>query len=125
MIGISEWYPIVISSPPKLTLRNRTIGYNPRLFENPEEFRPSRWYGKSDSDMTFFGFGPRACVGKKFSIAEAVCLLTLMLQEWKVEPIFNTGETPEMWRNRVLQGTLAGLAFGVVSVPLTFTRRTC
>jgi len=49
----------------------------------------------------------------------------MLLKDWKVEPIFNAGETPEMWRSRILQGSIkSGLAFGVKSVPLVFSRRT-
>ena len=98
--------------------------YNPRLFDNPEEFRPSRWYNKPDGDPDFFGFGPRSCIGKKFATAEVVCMLTMILRDWKVEPLFEPGETSEMWRERGLSAKLiGGQAFGVAAVPLTFTRR--
>jgi hypothetical protein len=60
----------------------------------------------------------------KFALTEAICFLTMLLKDWKIEPIFNAGETPEMWRSRILQGSIKnGLAFGVRSVPLVFSRR--
>jgi len=98
------------------------LGYNPRLFDNPEEFKPSRWYGKSDADLVFFGLGPRSCIGRKFASVEAVCILTMILRDWKVEPLFNDGETPEMWRKRGLRASMHQ-TFAAEAVPLTFTRR--
>ncbi|KAJ7833144.1 hypothetical protein B0H14DRAFT_2801526 [Mycena olivaceomarginata] len=35
--------------------------YNSKYFPEPEEFRPSRWYGTADNDMTMFSLGPRTC----------------------------------------------------------------
>lgn len=35
--------------------------YNAQYFPEPEDFRPSRWYGASENDMTMFSLGPRAC----------------------------------------------------------------
>jgi len=99
------------------------IHYNPRIYENPEQFKPSRWYGKADSDSTFFGFGPRACLGRKFAQTEATCLLALILRDWKVEPVFLEGETTEKWRDRIMQGSMVGLGFGIRSSPLRFNKR--
>ncbi|GLB43524.1 putative cytochrome p450 [Lyophyllum shimeji] len=41
------------------------VQYNPRSFENQEEYRPSRRYGTRDSEaFTAFSVGPRACIGR-------------------------------------------------------------
>lgn len=101
----------------------RFSDYNPNVFDNPEEFRPSRWYGKRDAEMIGFGVGSRACLGRKFALTEAICLITLILRDWKIEPVLEEGETFTSWRARVLQSRVVGLTFGVKSVPLKFTRR--
>ncbi|EPS96416.1 hypothetical protein FOMPIDRAFT_1053342, partial [Fomitopsis schrenkii] len=56
------------------------IHYDPETFADPERFKPSRWYGAHEPDLTVFGLGPRACLGRKFSMMEAVCLLSLLLR---------------------------------------------
>ncbi|KAG6850123.1 hypothetical protein H0H93_000745 [Arthromyces matolae] len=95
------------------------IQYNPRYFEEPEAFKPSRWYNTSSESDTFsaFSIGPRACIGRKFATTEAVAFLTMLLRDYKVEPILKDGETKEEWRKRVLDGRIV-LTLGVADVGL-------
>lgn len=39
----------------------RSLDYNPRIFPVPEAYKPERWYGLHDNDMTMFSTGSRAC----------------------------------------------------------------
>ncbi|KAG6898860.1 hypothetical protein C0993_003485, partial [Termitomyces sp. T159_Od127] len=98
--------------------------YNPRYFEKPEEYKPSRWYNISSESDAFsaFSIGPRACIGRKFATTEAVAFLTMLLRDWIVEPLLENGENKEVWRERVLDAHLV-LTLGVTDVPLRFTRR--
>jgi len=98
------------------------IHYNPRHFPEPEEFRPSRWYGANENDLSMFSFGSRACIGRKFATTEAVCFLTLLLQEWKLEIILRAGETRHQWRERVMKGIVT-MSLGVGKVPVRLVRR--
>lgn len=100
------------------------IQYNPRYFDEPEKFKPSRWYGTSNESDSFtaFSIGPRACIGRKFATTQAVCFLTLLLRDWMVKPILRDGETKEAWANRVLDASIV-ITLGVRDVPLTFSRR--
>ncbi|GLB42782.1 putative cytochrome P450 [Lyophyllum shimeji] len=100
------------------------VQYNPRYFDEPEKYKPSRWYCISNESEAFsaFSIGPRACIGRKFATTEAVAFLTMLLRDWKVEPILKEGETKEQWRDRVLDAKLV-LTLGVSDVPLKFTRR--
>lgn len=102
------------------------LQYNPRYFSEPEKYQPSRWYGDAtspDAEFSAFGFGPRQCIGRKFATTEAVAFLTLLLRDWKVEPLLNDGETNEQWKERVMQAKLM-LTLGVRKVPIRFIRRT-
>ncbi|KLO18993.1 cytochrome P450 [Schizopora paradoxa] len=102
------------------------IGYHnhPEYFPDPDAFKPERWYGQHlESELTMFGFGPRACLGRKFAMVEAVCFLAHIFRDWKLDIILLPGESRAAWRARVLQGRLLGLAFGVKDVPLRMTRR--
>ena len=71
----------------------------------------------------FISLGPRACNGRKFATTESVCFLTLLLRDFKVEPLLRAGETKEQWRDRALVAKIA-LTLGVVDVPVRFIRRT-
>lgn len=39
------------------------IEYNPRYFEEPDEYRPSRWYGKENEAEAVTAFSIGACRG--------------------------------------------------------------
>ncbi|KAG2002311.1 614/534 cytochrome P450 [Coprinopsis cinerea AmutBmut pab1-1] len=91
-----------------------SIHHNPHSFPNPEAYMPSRWYGVPESQHSMFGFGTRACIGRKFSHLEALTFLTLLLRDWKLDVILRDGETREGFATRVMSETsLVGLSFGV------------
>ncbi|KAF8637894.1 hypothetical protein AX17_002517 [Amanita inopinata Kibby_2008] len=100
------------------------VQYNPRYFDEPETFKPSRWYGVSSESEVFsaFSIGARACLGRKFALTESVCFLAMLLRDWKVEPLLRPGETKDAWRNRVLDAKVL-LMLGVSDVPIRLTRR--
>lgn len=62
------------------------------------------------------------CIGRKFAITESVCWLTMLLREWRVEPILQPGETKEKWQRRVMDAKLV-MTLGVADVPARFVRR--
>ncbi|KAF7360370.1 hypothetical protein MVEN_00766700 [Mycena venus] len=101
------------------------VQYNPRYFEDPETYKPSRWYGlPPDSErFTAFSVGGRACLGRKFATVEATCFLTLILREWQVLPVFRSGETKEAWSARVMNDTRALMTLSVAEFPLRLVRR--
>ena len=53
---------------------------------------------------------------------EVVCLLTMLLKEYKVEPLLNKNETKDQWKQRVMSVKVA-LSLGIRDVPITFVRR--
>jgi cytochrome P450 len=50
--------------------------------------------------------GPRACPGRKFAATEVVCFLSLLLRDWRAEPLLLNGEDMEGWRQRVLDAEM-------------------
>ncbi|KAJ7221875.1 cytochrome P450 [Mycena rebaudengoi] len=98
------------------------IHYNAQYFPEPEDFRPSRWYGASENDMTMFSLGPRACIGRRFALTEGVAFLSNLLRDWKLHIILNPGETRTQWRTRVMTA-VATMTLGVGNVPVRLTRR--
>ncbi|GBE78989.1 predicted protein [Sparassis crispa] len=111
--------------PPGVRIIIDMIGlhYNPNLFQDPERFDPSRWLGIAESELSFFGLGPRACLGRKFAMTEAVCFLTLLVRDWELGVSLGEGESKAQWRERVMQGRMLGLTFGVPNIPVRLRRR--
>ncbi|KAF8994053.1 cytochrome P450, partial [Cyathus striatus] len=97
---------------------------NPCYFDDPEIYRPSRWYDVSNESEAVIGFGlgPRGCLGRKFAITEAVCFLTMVLRDWKVEPLTKTGQSIDEWFEELSKCT-AFLTLGARSVPIRLVRR--
>ena len=122
MIGLRECpIPMHLSSPSSDTLN---ADYDPRFYPDPERYDPSRWYDvQNETDLTYFGLGPRACLGRKFALVVAAALMTCLMRDWKFEVPLRDGETKAQWRERVMQGKYAGLGFGVHHIPIKMSRR--
>ncbi|KAF8172489.1 cytochrome P450 [Pholiota molesta] len=110
----------------QLTLNVAALHYNPRYWEDPHTFRPSRFLGDWPRDAFLpFSAGSRACLGRKVFETEAIAILTVLLARYRIvpkdEPEF-TGETFEQRKARVL-ACRAGLTLTPLRVPLTFIRR--
>ncbi|KAF8994035.1 cytochrome P450 [Cyathus striatus] len=97
---------------------------NPCYFDDPETYRPSRWYDVTNESETIagFGLGPRSCLGRKLAITESVCFLTMVLRDWKVEPLTKAGQSVDEWFEEVSKCT-AFLTLGVGNVPVRLVRR--
>lgn len=97
---------------------------NPLDFPEPHVFKPSRWYGVSESETLMFGAGPRNCVGRKFALTKSLNLLAHILHDWKLDIELKPGETREGYEKRVM-GTAGfdGTAFSVGRFGLKFIRR--
>jgi cytochrome P450 len=68
------------------------IQRDPRWFEDPSVFRPTRWLdGRADEIPRFaylpFGGGPRVCIGNHFAMMEAVLVLATIMQRHQVFPV--------------------------------------
>ncbi|TCD70732.1 hypothetical protein EIP91_002108 [Steccherinum ochraceum] len=102
------------------------LHHNPKYWEDPHKFDPSRFLGDwpRDAFMPFSG-GVRSCLGRRFSELETVVVLTMLLQKYKItikeEPEF-AGETFEQRKARVLKAKVA-MTITPLRVPLVFTRR--
>jgi len=101
------------------------IDHDSRYFPEPEKFEPSRWDDEITAHDAFLGFshGTRACIGRKFALAEMICFLVMLLRDWRVDVEFENKEAPEQWRDRVLTSQ-AHAAHGLGPVALRLTRRT-
>lgn len=68
----------------------RMIQRDPRFYDDPHEFRPSRWDGDLRSELhnfayAPFGGGPRICIGREFALMEAKLALATIGQEYELE----------------------------------------
>ncbi|KAJ6625855.1 cytochrome P450 [Mycena sp. CBHHK59/15] len=131
---MTEDTPVKVTRPTEKTLVFKrgslvvidliSLHRNPNIFLEPDVFRPPRWYGVSEHDVSMFGYGPRACLAKKFTNVEALCFLALFLRDWKVSIPLPAGESMAEYEERVMRNAgRVGLAFGVRSISLKLTRR--
>ncbi len=60
---------------------------NPKVWEDPEEFRPERFLPNAEKKDRFaflaFGAGPRACIGAQFATNEAVIVLAAFVRKFR------------------------------------------
>jgi cytochrome P450 len=77
---------------PSIYLTNR----NPRVYEDPEEFRPERFVGEAPETFSWipFGGGIRRCIGASFAQLEMKLILRTVLSE--LEPKLPRGRR---WRS--------------------------
>ncbi|KAG5648537.1 hypothetical protein DXG03_003148 [Asterophora parasitica] len=97
---------VVVPKGVDITIDVPGLHYNPRYWEDPHSFKPSRFLGEWPRDAFLpFSAGARACLGRKFFETEGIAILTLLVSRYKIEikeePQF-AGETFEEKKARIL-----------------------
>lgn len=97
--------------------------------DDAHEFKPERFIDTDtykwprDGFMTFSA-GPRGCVGKTFALTEAVVILSLLVRNFELFPVY---PSPSMHRNReelrrALLGYSTALTIGPTTKKVVFRR---
>lgn len=127
LLSIRAFLDFFVKGQPQLTDTPYEISdYNPRHFPEPGSFKPARWESESATDgdaFVGFGYGPRACIGRKFALVEGVCFLVMMLRDWRVEVDLVGDETPEEWRRRTFDEQIHAMK-GLAPFPIRLSKRT-
>ncbi|TCD69149.1 Ubiquitin fusion degradation protein 4 [Steccherinum ochraceum] len=100
--------PVTFVVPKGAGISIHTVGLhnNPKYWDEPEIFKPSRFQGDwpRDAFLPFSG-GVRSCLGRRFAELESIVAITMLVKKYKItikeEPQF-AGETFEQRMNRVL-----------------------
>jgi len=102
------------------------LHYNPRYWEEPHAFKPSRFRKDYPKDAFVpFSAGARACVGRGFFETSGTAFLTMLVQRYKIEVKEDPQFAGETFEERVARVAMAkaGLTLTPVRVPLVFKRR--
>jgi cytochrome P450 len=72
---------------------------DPRWWEAPDEFRPSRWITPQPARHKYayfpFGGGSRICIGESFAWTEAILLLAVIAQRWRFAAVDGGQPVPQ------------------------------
>ncbi|KZO93599.1 cytochrome P450 [Calocera viscosa TUFC12733] len=115
--------PIHIPKGQAVTLDFTGIAYNARVYKDPYAFKPARWLDPATEPLLTFSYGPRVCIGRKFALVESTAVLTLLLRDYKVEPMLNEGQSVEEWHAAWVENVEAAVGFGHKRFPLKMIRR--
>jgi cytochrome P450 len=65
------------------------LHHDPNLFDDPQTFRPSRFFGEKPSPYVYnpFSAGPRMCIGAAFATLEIKIILAMLLQRFRIVPV--------------------------------------
>jgi len=117
---------VVVPKGSGLYLGTVGLHYNPKYWDDPLSFKPSRFEGDWPRDAFIpFSGGVRSCIGRRFAELESIVAITMLVKKYKItvkeEPRF-AGETFEQRKERVLKAK-NGLTLIPVRTPLVLTRR--
>jgi cytochrome P450 len=89
-----------------------------RYYDDPESFRPERWFGGLRNTLPRFAYmpfggGPRVCIGQHFAMTEAVLLLATIVRRFRIHW---TGDRPIVPQPSITLRPLGG-------VPVRLARR--
>jgi len=118
---------IPVPAGTNIVINTPGLHYNPKYWEDPYAFKPSRFLAKDWPRDAFLPFssGARACIGRRFFETEGIAILTMLVSKYKIEvkeePQF-AAETFEQRRERLL-ACRPGLTLTPLRVPLVFKKR--
>ncbi|MFZ0211309.1 MAG: cytochrome P450 [Candidatus Acidiferrales bacterium] len=89
------------------------VQHDPRYFDKPEEFRPSRWTEEFQRKLPKFAYfpfggGPRVCIGASFAMMEATLLLAAIASRFRLT--LAPGQRIKLWPSITLRPKL-GIKF--------------
>ncbi|XP_022423418.1 sterol 26-hydroxylase, mitochondrial isoform X2 [Delphinapterus leucas] len=96
------------------------VSRDPCIFPEPDSFQPQRWLRKSQPDALRaqhpfgsvpFGYGVRACLGRRIAELEMQLLLTRLIQQYEVALAPETGEVTSVARIVLVPNKKVGLRF--------------
>ncbi|KAM5270994.1 sterol 26-hydroxylase, mitochondrial isoform 1-T2 [Hipposideros larvatus] len=96
------------------------VSRDPSVFPEPESFQPHRWLKKSQPDTLGvqhpfgsvpFGYGIRACLGRRIAELEMQLLLARLIQQYEVALAPETGEVKSVARIVLVPHKKVGLRF--------------
>jgi len=64
------------------------IHHNPEIWQNPDKFDPSRWennFVPPVGSFLPFGYGPRMCIGAKFSMLETKIVIAQLYRKFTLK----------------------------------------
>ena len=81
------------------------IQLNPKIFLDPETFRPERFLNanghfENSHGMVAFNVGPRACLGRNVALLEISVAAALMIQRVEVHPV-NSWDESSQWISKI------------------------
>ncbi len=86
-VEVGGW---VIQKGAQILTSQWVVHRDPRWFPTPEGFDPDRWAPERARDLPRFAYfpfggGPRICIGNHFAMMEAVLMLAIVLQRFRIE----------------------------------------
>jgi 3-hydroxyphenylacetate 6-hydroxylase len=58
---------------------------DPNVWEDPDVFRPERWFGQDDAPMFSYGLGYRMCAGSLLANRELYLTFIRLINSFKIE----------------------------------------
>ncbi|XP_008057052.2 sterol 26-hydroxylase, mitochondrial [Carlito syrichta] len=104
----------------QFVLCHYVVSRDPSIFSEPESFQPYRWLKNSQPDAhriqhpfgsVPFGYGVRACLGRRIAELEMQLLLARLLQQYEVVLAPGTGELKSVARIVLVPNKKVGLRF--------------
>lgn len=94
-------HDIMITKDQMTWINAVAIHFNPKYYENPDEFNPDHFTKEVKADRNPYAFlpfgqGPRACIGMRFALLEAKLALANMVRKFTLLPSEKTKEPLEL-----------------------------
>ncbi|GJJ15066.1 hypothetical protein Clacol_009341 [Clathrus columnatus] len=111
--------PVFIPKGMEIYLNTSGLHYNPRYWDDPNTFNPSRFRKDYNKDAFIpFSAGARGCIGRGFAETELIAAITMIIRNYRVElknPELYAGMNKLQQREKLLANR-AGLTVTCVSI---------